>query len=112
VIAAAQPAHAVNGHPDLSGIWAFAIDLPPVASKKEVNGRVLIEKLDQSSRRLAKTPAAGELPSTPAPSYKPELQAKVKYLSDNESKLDQVFYCGKPGVPLGSPRKIVQLPAK
>lgn len=35
----------------------------------------------------------------------------MKYLSDNESKTDQVFYCGRPGVPrIGPPRKIVQLP--
>ena len=74
---------------------------------------MLIKNLDQSSRRPAKTPVPGALPSTPAPSYRPELQAKVKYLSENESKVDQVFYCGKPGVPrIGSPRKIVQLPGE
>jgi len=32
------------------------------------------------------------------PSYKPEFQAKVKHLSDNESKLDPVFYCDRPGI--------------
>ena len=113
VLATAQPARTGDGHPDLSGIWAFAIDLPPVGLKKEINGKVVIEKLDQSSRRPAKTPVPGELPSTPAPSYKPELQAKVKYLFENESKVDQVFYCGKPGVPrIGSPRKIVQFPGE
>ena len=71
VFAAAQPARAADRHPDLSGIWAFAIDLPPVALKKVVNGKVLIEKLDQSSRRPAKVPVSGELPSTPAPSTPP-----------------------------------------
>ncbi len=51
----------------------------------------------------------GALPSTPAPSYKPELQAKTQDLLDHESKTDQVFYCGKPGIPrIGPPRKIVQ----
>ena len=35
----------------------------------------------------------------------------MKNLSDNESKTDQVFYCGKPGVPrIGPPRKIMQTP--
>jgi hypothetical protein len=108
---ASNGANGLDGHPDLSGVWAFAIDLPPTALKKEVNGKVTINTIDQSSRRGPKIEIAGALPSTPKPSYKPELLAKVKYLSDNESKTDQVFYCGRPGVPrIGSPRKIVQLP--
>jgi hypothetical protein len=37
--------------------------------------------------------------STRAPSYKAEFQERVKFLSDNESKTDPVFYCGRPGVP-------------
>lgn len=108
-----KAARTVDGHPDLSGTWAFAIDLPPTALKTQVNGSVSIKTIDQSSRRPAKTPVAGALPSTPAPSYKPEFQAKVKYLADHESKEDGVFYCGKPGVPrIGSPRKIIQLPGE
>src|SRR5947207_6053615 len=96
-------------HPDLSGLWLFSIDLPPTALKKEVNGNVEIKKIDASGRRPAKSDVAGALPSTPAPSYKPEFQAKVKQLSDNESKLDPVFYCGKPGTPrIGPPRRIIQ----
>lgn len=102
-----------DGHPDLSGIWQFAIDLPPAALKKEVKGKVSIKTFDASARQPAKTPVPGALPSTPAPSYKPELLAKVQELADNESKTDQVFYCGKPGVPrIGSPRKIVQRPGE
>ena len=31
---------AVNGaHPDLSGTWLFSIGLPPLAIKKQANGR-------------------------------------------------------------------------
>jgi hypothetical protein len=98
--------------PDLSGIWAYAIDLPPGAIKKEVNGAVKIQKVDRGAT-VAKAPIKGALPSTPAPSYKPELQAKVKDLLDHESKTDQVFYCGKPGIPrIGPPRKIVQTPSE
>ena len=100
-----------QAHPDLSGVWSYAIDRAPAALKKEVNGVVTIQKIDQSARHGDATSVAGALPSTPKPSYKPEYLAKVKDLFDHESKVDPVFYCGKPGVPrIGSPRKIVQLP--
>lgn len=103
----------VDGHPDLSGIWSYAISLPPEPLKKVVDGKVSIEKIDQSARRSARTNVPGALAWTPAPSYKPDFQAKVKYLDENESKLDGVFYCGRPGVPrIGSPRRIVQLPGE
>jgi hypothetical protein len=106
LVGAAVPAKV--SHPDLSGIWSYAIDLPPGAIKKEVKGAVTIQKFNRGAT-VAQAPVKGALPSTPAPSYKPELQAKVKNLFDNESKTDQVFYCGKPGIPrIGPPRKIVQ----
>src|SRR5579863_1624361 len=103
-----------DGHPDLSGIWAYSIDLPGGALQKQsATGAVAIEKVDLSGRHPAKVAVPGALASTPTPSYKPEYQAKVKYLFDNEAKLDGVFFCGKPGVPrISSPRKIVQLPSE
>ncbi len=98
-------------HPDLSGLWSYAIDRAPAALKKEVNGVATLVKIDQSARHGDATSVRGVLPSKANPSYKPEYQAKVKNLADHESKLDPVFYCGKPGVPrIGPPRKIVQLP--
>jgi hypothetical protein len=104
---------AADGHPDLGGIWAYAIDLPPVTLKKEINGKVSITEIDQSAAKPAQRPVPGALPSTPAPSYKPEFREKVKNLFDNESKTDEVFYCGKPGVPrIGPPRRIIQLPGE
>ena len=112
--AAAAPAKAgrtADAHPDLSGIWSYAISLPPGAVKKVVDGKVAIEKADQTARHGNPNVAHGALPWTAAPSYKPEFQAKVKYLEANESKLDTVFYCGRPGTPrIGSPRRIIQLP--
>lgn len=104
-----------DGHPDLSGIWTYAIDLPPTALKKQVNGAVTISgvKANLDARYSPTQNIKGVTPSTPAPSYKPEFAAKVKYLFDNESKTDQVFYCGKPGVPrIGSPRRIIQMPGE
>ena len=98
-------------HPDLSGVWTYAIDRAPSALKKEVNGTVTIQTIDQSARHGDATSIRGALPSALKPSYKPQYRAKVKDLADHESKLDPVFYCGKPGVPrIGPPRKIVQLP--
>ena len=101
----------VAAHPDLSGVWTYAIDRAPAALKKEVNGTVTIQRIDQSARYGDTSAVRGVRPSTPAPSYKPEFRAKVKDLFDHQSKSDPVFYCGSPGVPrIGPPRKIVQLP--
>ena len=112
-VATKKAPRAADAHPDLSGTWAYTIDLPPVLLKTQVNGSVSIKSIDRSAREPAKTPVQGALPSTPAPSYKPEFREKVKHLFDNESKLDEVFYCGKPGVPrIGSPRRIIQLPGE
>ena len=78
-------------HPDLSGVWSYAIDRAPAALKKEVNGQVTIQKIDQTARHGDATTAKGVQPSTPKPTYKPELLAKVKDLSDHESRTDPVF---------------------
>lgn len=98
-------------HPDMSGVWSYAIDRAPSVLKKEVRGQVTIQKIDQSARHGDASTAKGVQPSEPRPTYKPQFAAKVKDLSDHESRTDPVFYCGKPGVPrIGPPRKIVQLP--
>jgi hypothetical protein len=109
--AAALAAQSNNGHSDLSGTWLFSIDLPPIALKRQTNGQTLVKGIDASGRRPAAEKVAGALPFTDAPVYKPELRAKVKDLLDHESRTDQVFYCGRPGVPrIGPPRRVIQLP--
>jgi len=114
---AAKPASAdskirrtADGHPDLSGLWTFAISIPAGGIQKTIAGQKSVVAIDRSARYLqAELP--GALPWTKEPSYKPELRAKVAELAANESKVDSVFYCGRPGVPrIGSPRRIVQLP--
>jgi hypothetical protein len=102
-----------DGHPDLSGSWTYAIDVAPVALKKVVDGKATTVVIDQRARHSAAENVPGALPWTKTPSYKPEFQAKVAELSAHESKVDGVFYCGRPGVPrIGSPRRIVQLPGE
>jgi hypothetical protein len=103
----------IQGHPDLSGNWTYAIDLAPVALKKVTAGQVTTTTIDQSARHRAAENVPGSLPWSKAPSYKPEFRAKVADLAAHESKVDNVFFCGRPGVPrLGSPRRIVQLPGE
>lgn len=110
VVAASTIRRLADGHPDLSGLWTFAISIPPGAVGKVVNGQKNVLKVDQSARYL-QADLPGALSWTKAPSYKPELRAKVADLAARESKVDAVFYCGRPGVPrIGSPRRIVQLP--
>src|ERR1700730_11235921 len=80
---AEKVARTVEGHPDLSGVWAFGISLPTGGLKRVVNGSATVKTFDQTARR-SQTQVVGALPWPPAPSYKSEFQAKVKYLSDNE----------------------------
>jgi hypothetical protein len=102
-----------DGHPDLSGTWSYATSLHPGSVKKVVNGKATFNKVDQTARHGNPNAAKGAQAWTPAPSYKPEFQAKVKYLEANESKVDAVFYCARPGVPrIGSPRRIIQSPGE
>jgi len=108
--AASKANRTADGHPDLSGNWTYAIDLAPIVLKKVTEGKVTTTALDQSARHRAAENVPGALQWTKAPSYKPEFQAKVSDLAAHESKVDGVFYCGRPGVPrIGSPRRIIQL---
>ncbi len=104
---------AAEPHPDFSGIWQYSVDLPGYGVKQTVQGKVVTTAPDRSGRLAAKGEVAGSLPSTAAPSFKPDIQAKVKQMDDNQSHTDGTFYCGKPGVPrIGPPRKIVQTPTE
>jgi hypothetical protein len=108
---AGAPGVSKAGHPDLNGTWLFSIGLPPAAIKRQTNGSTSIKGIDASGSMPAKADVPGALRSTPEPSYKPEFRAKVKDLFDHESKTDQVFFCGRPGIPrIGPPRRIIQLP--
>jgi len=105
---------AADGHPDLNGMWSAVGGISSVfRSEKKEDGSIQIKGGDQFYIFTNKRPTGPPRPpiAQNLPSYKPEFAEKVKYLNDNESKLDQVFYCGKPGVPrLGPPLKIIQSP--
>jgi hypothetical protein len=104
-------ARASDGHPDLSGTWAYTVALPPLALKRSGDGKASVKGID--SGRAPAAAVKGALPSTSEPSYKTELLAKVKDLEEHESKTDPVFYCDRPGIPrIGPPRRIVQLPGE
>ncbi len=109
VSALATLAIAQQQHPDFSGIWQYSVALPVGGVKQVVKGKAVGAAPDASGRNPAKGAVTGALASTPAPSYKPEMLAKVKETDANQSRTDGTFYCGKPGVPrIGPPRKIVQ----
>ncbi len=96
-------------HPDLSGVWAYAVDQPGGGIKQVIDGEVKVEIADRSGRLPAREEVPGSRAFQAKPSYKPELLAKVKELDAKQSRTDGVFACGRPGVPrLGPPRKIVQ----
>lgn len=112
VASAQQPAPAATERPDLSGTWSIFPGVNPVSGlKREVGGVEETRIVDRTAIRGVVGQGRGVLPWTAAPSYKPELQAKVKALDSQQSKTDPVFYCAKPGLPrVGPPRRIIQLP--
>jgi hypothetical protein len=98
-------------HPDFSGIWQYSVATAAGGIKQTVGGKALVAAPDQSGRQAAKGGVPGSLPSETAPTYKADYTAKVKDADTNQTKADNTFACGKPGVPrLGPPRKIVQMP--
>ena len=103
-----------DGHPDLNGLWNAVGGIASIfKGEKKEDGSIQIKGGDQFYIFTNKRPSGPprQFAAQNLPSYKPEFAEKVKYLNDNESKLDQVFYCGKPGVPrIGPPRKIIQTP--
>ena len=96
---------------DLSGTWQLAQAVSTSTLRREgPDGVVSNTTIDRGAMVDAGVPVPGALPSTEAPSYKAEFREKVTFLFDNQSKVDAVFYCGRPGVPrVGPPRRIIQL---
>jgi hypothetical protein len=104
-----------DGHPDFTGIW---LDGPSLRNAPKEDGSfqfILQIPADPDSPTLFKSLDEFSTASRAAwpnkPPYKPELLAKVKELSDLQSKLDPVHYCKPPGIPrIGPHAQIVQMP--
>jgi hypothetical protein len=105
-----------DGHPDLSGIWVSGNRVAnPVKPDGSIQVILPVPGLDPNSpnvfKELDSLTVAARAAAPNKPQYKPELQAKVKELSDLQSKLDPAFFCRPPGVPrVGPPNQIVQSP--
>ena len=66
LLGAQQPAkmkRTADGHPDLGGIWAYAVDLPAGGIKRVSNGQVTVTEADLSNRRAPKGEVKGGLHS-------------------------------------------------
>ena len=94
-------------HPDLNGIWYRPLLFLGAA---EQDGETL-KAVNRPDPAFAA--AIAPLPPMYSPSYKPELEAKVKEYNEQQVKLDPGFFCRPPGVPrIGPPHQIVQTPGQ
>jgi hypothetical protein len=107
-----------DGHPDLTGIWVFG-NRPQHAQKADGSTEVYLRVpgLDPDSptvfKGLDQITVDGRAAAPNKPQYKPELQGKVKELSDLQSKLDPAFFCRPPGIPrIGPPNQIIHIPGQ
>jgi hypothetical protein len=96
-----------DGHPNLNGIWYRPL-LFLGAAEQDGDTLKAVNRPDP-----AFAAAIAPLPPMYSPSYKPELQAKVKEYNEQQVKLDPGFFCKPPGVPrIGPPHQIVQTPGQ
>jgi hypothetical protein len=106
-LAAKPTPRLANGHPDLNGIWYQPL-LFLGAGEKQGDTLKYVPKANPAFVAAIKAP-----PPQYAPSYKPELLAKVQEYNTQQVKLDPGFFCKPPGVPrIGPPQKIIQTPTE
>ena len=107
-----------DGRPDLTGVWVAGSAnsrTPSPDSKGSIQVYLALPGLNPDSPNVFKEMDSVAVKLRAAnpnkPVYKPELQSKVKELSDLQAKLDPAFFCKLPGVPrMGPPAQIVQSP--
>jgi hypothetical protein len=111
---------AVDGHPDLNGIWGNrGGGLPNTVQKG--NTQIVVFQLEgadifQGTDLFAALDRRGVERKANAPNkppYKPELRAKLEETSRRQTRLDPAFYCKPQGVPrMGPPDQIAQTPGQ
>jgi hypothetical protein len=108
-----------DGHPDLNGTWGQpggGIGGDPTKltrDGKSVTYDFGAAPPEHKAPNPAQAAAAAANAARNAPTYKPELLAKVKELDDNQVKEDPGTTCAPLGVPrIGAPQMIVQTPAE
>lgn len=108
--------HAADGKPDLSGLWVPAGPGFQLILRKDADGRPSKVLFPAPGADFSKGDAAARARRAAEPNqppYKPELQAKVKYLDERTNEFDGVLHCKPGGVPrMGPPQQIVQTPGQ
>jgi hypothetical protein len=109
---AAQPStpRLADGHPDLNGTWENGGGIDFLQPQKLPGGSVCITGCTPAGAPATAPPAPAAPRMAPdRPKYRPELQAKVAEMNEQQVKFDPVLRCKPPGVPrIGPPDKIVQ----
>jgi hypothetical protein len=102
---------AIDGRPDLSGIWASAAPRNAPAKAPDGSVKVILPVAAGQEHAFLSGVAANERRRNDPnkPPYKSELLSKVKEFEEHENTLDPVFHCKPEGIPrLGPPQQIVQ----
>jgi hypothetical protein len=108
---------AADGHPDLSGVWIAGNRAIRTDESSSIKIILPLEGVnpdkDNVFAALDRISVAERAKDANKPPYKPELAAKVKDLSDRQSREDPAFYCKPAGVPrMGPPSQILQMPGQ
>jgi hypothetical protein len=107
-----------DGHPDLSGVWiAGNRSIRADGDSSSIKIILPLEGVNQDKDNvfaaLDRISVAERAKDANTPPYKPELAAKVKDLSDRQSREDPAFYCKPAGVPrMGAPSQILEMPGQ
>jgi len=96
-----------DGKPDLSGLWVVVGDAEGRTTK-------LLSRASDADKAKGEAAARARRTGDPnQPPYKPELLARVKYLSKHENEFDGILHCQMAGIPrMGPPQQIDQTPGQ
>jgi len=105
----AGTAQAAETPPDLSGFWDNGSGVPFIQAVKK--GESLCIRGCDAPSDAKRAPGIETFTQPDRPKYKPEVQARVDELNENQVDMDPTLRCLPPGVPrIGPPDRIVQTP--